>query len=360
MRVEAVEWTGGLSPGNVSCEQLAATAANSPTGVLTVSASPDPLTPLAVASQVAVSSADPAHERSGGPATAPMLREADVAVMLEDVAAGYGATTVLSALSLEVVRGELLGVVGPSGAGKTTLLRLLTGRADRYHGRIEVLGRAIRSGRAPVGVGYVPQLEGIDWDFPLTVEQVVLLGDATSSRAVPWFSRRERARAREVLDQLGLSGLHRRRIRELSGGQRQRMFLARALHRRCELLLLDEPTSGVDLATRREVLAALGELNARGLTIVLTTHDLNFVASHLPRIVCMNGGITADGDPNEVLTPTSLERTYGAPMRILHDRGRTVVVDADDLDLSPRSVRSIHPVGPHAVEASGADGELWP
>jgi zinc/manganese transport system ATP-binding protein len=320
-----------------------------------VSASPDPVAPLAMAVGTAASGVAGADRTvPGGDATSRGLRVAD-AVLLDDVAAGYGATTVLSSLSLEIARGELVGVVGPSGAGKTTLLRLLTGRADRYHGRIEVLGHATRPGRAPDGVGYVPQLEGIDWDFPLTVEQVVLLGDAAASRAVPWFSRRERTGARELLDQLGLGGLHRRRIRELSGGQRQRMFLARALHRRCELLLLDEPTSGVDLATRRDVLVTLGELNTRGLTIVLTTHDLNFVAAHLPRIVCINRRITADGDPDAVLTPASLERTYGAPMRVLRDGDRTVVVDADDLQLSPRSGPPIH-----AVASRGTGEELWP
>lgn len=319
-----------------------------------MSASPNPRSAMTVASVAPSTVDEPFGSPTSGPVGVRSKGTSGPAVLLDDVAAGYGATTVLARLSLEVARGELVGIVGPSGAGKTTLLRLLTGRADRYHGRVEVLGRSTRAGRSPTGVGYVPQLEGIDWDFPLSVEQVVLLGDTTSSRPVPWFSRRERAGARELLGQLGLDGLHGRRIRELSGGQRQRMFLARALHRRCELLLLDEPTSGVDLATRRDVLAALGELNARGLTVVLTTHDLNFVASHLPRIVCINSGITADGDPNEVLSPSSLQRTYGAPMRVLRDGGRTVVVDADDLGLSPRRTRPIH-----AVDARGTDADLW-
>jgi ABC-type Mn2+/Zn2+ transport system ATPase subunit len=251
------------------------------------------------------------------------------AVELDDVGVGYGRSTVLRGLSLTVRPGELAGIVGPSGAGKSTLLRLLTGQADRHRGEVRVLGEPVRDGGAPRGVGYVPQLEHIDWDFPLTAEQVVLLGDSASSRRVPWFSRAEKRAARQLLDRLGLAGLHGRPIRELSGGQQQRMFLARALHRRCELLLLDEPTSGVDLATRRDVLAVLRELHRDGLTILLTTHDLNFVAAHLPRVVCLNGLITADGVPADVLTPETLELTYGAPMRVLQDRGRVVVVDDD-------------------------------
>jgi ABC-type Mn2+/Zn2+ transport system ATPase subunit len=260
------------------------------------------------------------RESSGSPTSG-------LAVELDDVGVGYGSTTVLRGLSFELARGELVGVVGPSGAGKSTLLRLLTGQADRHRGEVRVFGDLVRDGRAPRGVGYVPQLEHIDWDFPLTAEQVVLLGDAASSRRTPWFSGTEKRQARALLDRLGLAGLHQRPIRELSGGQQQRMFLARALHRRSELLLLDEPTSGVDLATRRDVLAVLRELHAEGLTILLTTHDLNFVAAHLPRVVCLNGLVTADGAPSRVLTTETLELTYGAPMRVLQDGGRVVVVD---------------------------------
>jgi ABC-type Mn2+/Zn2+ transport system ATPase subunit len=249
------------------------------------------------------------------------------ALRLDDVTVGYTATPVLAGLDLEVDRGELVGVVGPSGAGKTTLLRLMTGQAPRHRGRIEVLGSPLPRRGAPRGVGYVPQLEGIDWDFPLTVTQVVLLGSAADSRRLPWFTSAERRHAALLLERLGMGGLEDRHIRELSGGQQQRMFLARALARRCELLVLDEPTNGVDLATRRDILRLLGELRDDGLTILLTTHDLNFVAAHLPRIVCLNGGVTGDGDPRSVLDPRVLEATYGTPMRVVHDQGMVVVVD---------------------------------
>jgi ABC-type Mn2+/Zn2+ transport system ATPase subunit len=255
----------------------------------------------------------------------------DTAIHLDAVTVGYGRHTVLRSLSLDVARGELVGVVGPSGSGKTTLLRLLTGQADRHAGVVRVLGRDLPAGRAPAHVGYVPQLGTIDPDFPLTVEQVVLQGAVATSPWVPWYPSRERRHARSLLDRLGLAGLHDRRIRELSGGQQQRMLLARALVREAELLLLDEPTSGVDLATRRDVLHVLGDLHADGLTIVLSTHDLNFVATHLPRIVCLQGGVVADGAPAEVLRPDVLERTYGAPMRVVHDGERVVVLDETPL-----------------------------
>lgn len=254
-----------------------------------------------------------------------------LAVRLRGATVGYGDRVALRDLTVEVVRGELVGIVGPSGSGKTTLLRALTGQADVHGGVVDVLDRPVPRRRAPVGVGYVPQLEHIDWDFPLSVEQVVLLGDTASSAPVPWFSRTEKRRARELLERLGIGMLADRQIRELSGGQQQRSFVARALLRRCELLLLDEPTTGVDLATRRDVLGLLAELNAAGLTVVLTTHDLNLVASHLPRIVCLNGRVTADGPPIEVLSSEVMARTFGASMRVIQDDGRPIVVDEGPL-----------------------------
>jgi zinc/manganese transport system ATP-binding protein len=262
------------------------------------------------------------------------LPPAGSAVTIRGVEAAYARPAILTAFDLHVERGEYVGLVGPSGAGKTTVLRLLTGGVEVRRGDVEVLGTRVTRGRPPRGVGYVPQLGSVDWDFPLTVREVVLLGDAASSASVPWFAGDERRRADGLLDRLGISELATRPIAELSGGQRQRMFLARALARRSELLLLDEPTSGVDLATRAEVLRLLGEMHHEGLTVVITTHDLNFVAAHLPRIVCVNRTVVADGSPDDVLTEDVLTRTYGPGLRIVRDPdGRPVVADAAPIPL---------------------------
>lgn len=254
-------------------------------------------------------------------------RVSPAAVEVDRLTAGYGAAPVLRDVSVTVRAGDFVGAVGPSGSGKTTLLRVLTGQADVYGGTARVYGEDVRRGTALRRVGYVPQVEGVDWDFPLTVEQVVLLGLSADSRRVPWFSRTERAHAGTLLERLGLGGVGPRHIRDLSGGQQQRMFLARAMVRRCDLILLDEPTSGVDLKTRHDVLHLLGELNDEGMTILLTTHDLNWVAAHLPRVVCLNTSVVADGTPMEVFTPDVLRATYGADVRVIRDGGMIFVAD---------------------------------
>ena len=248
----------------------------------------------------------------------------------------------LRRLDLTVRRGDLIGVVGPSGCGKTSLLRALIGDIETYAGRSR---RGVPEGGGQLRIGYVPQVETVDWNFPITVEQVALLGAWRERRWTPWAGRRARRRAREVLDQLGILQLARRPIRALSGGQQQRAFLARALISDPQLLLLDEPTSGVDIKTSHEILHELRELNAAGVTIVLTTHDLNGVASHLPRLVCLGQGtILADGTAEQVLQPELLERSYGQPMLVVQRGLETYVL----------------PVPEEAPEAPGAHDEPPP
>jgi ABC-type Mn2+/Zn2+ transport system ATPase subunit len=130
-----------------------------------------------------------------------------------------------------------------------------------------------------------------------------------------------------VLEKLGIAEVAGRHIRELSGGQQQRVFLARAMFCQPDVLILDEPTSGIDVRTRHEILHLLADLHQEGLTIVLTTHDLNGLAAHLPRVVCFKKTVIADGSPREVLTPEVLVVTYGAPMEVLEHGGMPLVVD---------------------------------
>ena len=245
-----------------------------------------------------------------------------VLVSLSHVSFGYGGAPVLRDVDHVVNERAFTGIVGPSGSGKTSLLRLLLGTEKPQHGTVT---------RAPgVAVSYVPQLETVNWNFPVTVAECVLMARKTR-RLLPWPTREERTEVADVLERLGIAELGHRHIRELSGGQQQRMFIARALLRRPQLLLMDEPTSGVDIATRHEVLHLLDELNQEGLAILLTTHDLNGMAAHLPHLVALNTRVIAAGTPQQVIVPDVLERTFGARMEVLQHLGMPVVVDSGSM-----------------------------
>jgi ABC-type Mn2+/Zn2+ transport system ATPase subunit len=262
-------------------------------------------------------------------------------VRLDGVTCAYDRVPVVVDVSLAIGTGDYLGVVGPSGSGKTTLLRALLGTL------VPRAGAVVRS--PGLQIGYVPQRESVDWSFPVTVAEAVLMArPRPPGRWVPWASRAERAEVAAVLDRLGIGELGRRHIRDLSGGQQQRVFIARALLRQPHLLVMDEPTSGVDVRTRHELLHLLGELHAGGLAILLTTHDLNGLAAHLPRLVCLRERVVAAGAPLDVLTPTVLEATYGAPMDVLVHGGMPVVVDRAGAATPGHAARvRVAPVQPH-------------
>ncbi|MGC1208139.1 MAG: metal ABC transporter ATP-binding protein [Ornithinimicrobium sp.] len=261
------------------------------------------------------------------------MKPADLAgslIRLDEVTFGYDSETVLEDVTLGIRERDFVGVVGPSGSGKTTLLRLLLGTATPHTGWVQR--------RPDVAIAYVPQLETVNWNFPVTVTECVLM--ARSGRVLPWTTRAERADVAAVLHRLGIGDLAKRHIRELSGGQQQRMFIARALLRQPQLLLMDEPTSGVDVTSRHDMLHLLGELNAEGMAIMLTTHDLNGVAAHLPRLVALHKSVIAQGTPHEVINGAVMEATFGAPVEVLEHLGMPVVLDRPHAAGHPRNRRA--------------------
>ena len=247
-------------------------------------------------------------------------------VELRGVTAGYQGSRVLDGVNLRVMPGDFVGLLGPSGSGKTTLLRTILGAVPVRSGQVLVDGKPVRGRRNRAG--YVPQLETIDWNFPVTVDEAVMMGRTMSNAWFPWFRKQERELAYDMMERLGIANLGKRHIRQLSGGQQQRVFLARALVSNPELLLLDEPTAGVDVKTRDDVMHLLHDLNHAGVTIIQSTHEINTVAVHLPRIVCLNGAIVADGPPNRVMTPHILREVYGAEMPVIQYHGMTMVAES--------------------------------
>ena len=247
-------------------------------------------------------------------------------VEIKAVTCGYEKQQVLTDVSLTIMPGDFVGLLGPSGSGKTTLLRTVLGAVDLYEG--EVLVNGVATAKKRPRVGYVPQLETIDWNFPVTVQEVVMMGRTMENKFFPWYRKEEKDLAAEMMSRLGILDLADRHIRELSGGQQQRVFLARALISSPQLLLLDEPTSGVDIKTRDDVMHLLHDLNHDGVTIIITTHEINAVAVHLPWIVCLAGRILAEGPPSEVITTEVLRLTYGAEMPVIHYEGMTIVAES--------------------------------
>ncbi len=226
----------------------------------------------------------------------------------------YGQEPVLRSVDLTLAEGEFVGIIGPSGGGKSTLLRTILGLVKPQAGRIHVFGRPPAHG--PASVGYVPQLETIDWTFPVTVQEVVMMGRYRRTALWPWPTSEDRVALEDVFGRLGLRPFVHRHIGALSGGQQRRAFLARELIGRPRLLLLDEPTAGADIVTRHEIFHLLADLADEGITIVLTTHELGEL-DHLPRLVCLNRHVVADGPPRQVLTAEVLLRTYGGTRQAL-------------------------------------------
>jgi ABC-type Mn2+/Zn2+ transport system ATPase subunit len=238
----------------------------------------------------------------------------------------YGDGPVLRNVDLDIAPGEVVGIVGPSGCGKSTLLKAFAGTIPARHGGIRVFGEPLTRQTAHRYISFVPQTSAVNPAVPMTAMEAVMLGLAGRSARRPSFSRPERRRANELLDRLGLDGFAGRQVAELSGGQLQRVLIARALITDPAIVLMDEPTSGLDLRRLREVLLLARELHRAGTTIVLSTHDLNWVAVQLPRVVFLDGTVVADGRPSDVVTTELMNDVYGAPAKVIRDRSGNVIV----------------------------------
>lgn len=250
----------------------------------------------------------------------PIVEMRDVSFHYSVSHQGGKLSPVLDHVSLHLHQGQFAALVGPSGAGKTSLLKLLLGSLRPTGGTITVGGQRV-DGSPPQRAAYVPQVETVDWNFPVTVEQVVLMGRARQSGWRPWATAEDRRQAGAVLERLEIADLAGRHIRNLSGGQQQRVFLARALIAQPDLLVLDEPTSGVDMRTAETVLHLLARLNRQGITILMTTHDLNAAAAHAPWVICLNHSVIAEGPPEVVFTERTLNRTYDGDMVVVRQDG---------------------------------------
>jgi manganese/zinc/iron transport system ATP- binding protein len=239
-----------------------------------------------------------------------------------DVTVAYGRRPVLWNVDLVVEEPCLFGIIGPNGAGKSTLLKAALGLVPVAGGSIRFFGRPFAEVRDRVG--YVPQRESVDWDFPVSVTDVVLMG--TYAR-LGWFRRpgaRERQVARESLARVGLADVAERQIGALSGGQQQRVFLARALAQQADVYVLDEPMAGVDAGSQERIFRVLADLRGEGRLVVVVHHDLRTAAEWFERVALIDMRLVASGPTADVLTPANLQRTYAGRLDVLDELGRAV------------------------------------
>jgi ABC-type Mn2+/Zn2+ transport system ATPase subunit len=225
------------------------------------------------------------------------------AIEIAKMSVGYGGPPVLTDVDLTVRPGELVALVGANGAGKSTLLKVIVGLLRPTHGTVRVLGADPRA--AAHRIAYLPQAEELRWDYPLVVDDVVAMGRIGRRRGAVVVA------DRAALERVSATELARRPVATLSGGQRQRVLLARALVADPELLLLDEPATGVDPATEEQLMNVLRDIAAGGRTVLVSTHDLSGVVAHFRRVICLNGRIVADGDVSVLRDDRVLRETYG-------------------------------------------------
>lgn len=249
-----------------------------------------------------------------------MIQANDSPVLeVHDMTVAYHRKPVLWNIDLTIRRPSLVGILGPNGAGKSTLIKAILGLTPMVSGQVSVQGRSIRQSRHIIG--YVPQRESVDWEFPVSVLDVVLMG--TYGR-LGWFrrpGRRDREWARECLTRVGIADLAGRQIGQLSGGQQQRTFLARALAQRAEIYFMDEPMAGVDAATERVIFQLLAELREAGKTVLVVHHDLRTVPAYFDEVALLNMRLVASGATEATFTKENLQKTYGGRLSILETAG---------------------------------------
>lgn len=241
---------------------------------------------------------------------------------IHDLSVAYDRRPVLWGIDVAVPAGKLVGLIGPNGAGKSTLIKACMGLVPPSGGWVKIFGDPLEQGHRRVG--YVPQRESVDWDFPVNVMDVVLMGRYGRLGLFRRPGREDREAARASLDRVGMLPYANRQIANLSGGQQQRVFLARALAQDSDLYFMDEPFAGVDAATEAAIIALLHELRDRGKTIIVVHHDLPTARNYFDLLLLINMRLVAFGPTDQVFTAELLQKTYGGRLTILSEVAEAV------------------------------------
>lgn len=239
------------------------------------------------------------------------------ALHVDGLTVNFDTTSVLWDIHFDIPQGKLVGIIGPNGAGKSTLLKALLGMVKPLTGKVEFFGCALKKSKKRIA--YVPQRASVDWDFPLTAFELVLMGRYGKLGYFTWPRKADRERARQALELVGMSAFADRQIGELSGGQQQRLFLARALLQDADLYLMDEPFAGVDMATEKAIVALFDHLKVQGKTLLVVHHDLTTVDAYFDWVVMLNTCLVACGPVKDVFHADAILRTYGKSHALLEE-----------------------------------------
>lgn len=234
-------------------------------------------------------------------------------IKIRDLYFSYGGPPILENIQLDIEAREFVGMVGPNGSGKTTLLKIILGLLIPEKGSVEILGKP--ANQAVKEIGYMPQLTPFSRDFPISVEETVLMGRLGKTSRIGLFSKEDKQLAAESMEAVDVLSLKKRPISSLSGGQLQRVLIARALTCNPEIIILDEPTANVDMKVEKDIFGLLKRLNEK-ITIIIVTHDIGFISQYITKVACINRNLICH--PTSELTGETIEELYGAHVHMVH------------------------------------------
>ncbi|QOY54633.1 metal ABC transporter ATP-binding protein [Candidatus Sulfurimonas marisnigri] len=227
--------------------------------------------------------------------------------------------SILSNISLEIFSGEYIAIIGPNGGGKTTLIRMLLGLEKQTDGEIKIFGKKLKDFKAWHKIGYVPQRAShVDSSFPATVLDIVKMGRTSQRGFFSSYSELDKQLVNDAMSKMDVLNLKDKMIGTLSGGQRQRVMIARALSSKPDILILDEPNTGVDMLSQKRFYTLLRELNNEGITIVFITHDIGVIADDIARLFTINQKATICNNPKQVLSCQEMSELYGIDAHLIH------------------------------------------
>jgi manganese/zinc/iron transport system ATP- binding protein len=244
-------------------------------------------------------------------------QEEPPALQVHQLTVNYDKTPVLWDISLSIPQGRIVGIIGPNGAGKSTFIKTALNLVQPISGKIEFFGRPLKEVRRRIA--YVPQRETVDWDFPITVRDLVTMGRYGALGLFKWPRQADLAAADHYLEKVGMSAFANRQISQLSGGQQQRVFIARALAQEADVYFMDEPFAGIDVASETAIMNILHQLKTKGKTVFVVHHDLNNVEDYFDWVIMLNMRLVAYGPVYEVFNPDTLNSTYGKSYALLDE-----------------------------------------